>query len=93
MYKELTVEQTQNDTHNRYNSRLINKEDVIKPIIDYLKKELKKKSINTLSDIAFQLLYRKDKVLKKRIKLVYRLIMLEEKEDFLKYKNRLTKKG
>ncbi len=90
--KELTEKQTASDTHNRFNSRPIEKIDLIKPILKYLKEKLEKKSLNSLRGIVFQILMKDDKVLERRIKLVYRLTMLKEKENFLKYKNRLAKK-
>ena len=91
--KELTAKQLLADNHNRFNTRLVQKEDFIISIFDYLRKKLEQKSINTLSSIAFQILYREDKVLENRIKKVYRKIMQEEKEEFIRYKDRLAKKG
>jgi len=63
-------------------SKLITKEDVINPLLNYFKIKLEKLSLNNLRDIAFQILLREDKELERKVCQVYKKIILKEKEKY-----------
>lgn len=63
-------------------SRLITKEDVISPLLNYFRKKLEKQSLNNLRDLAFQILLREEKELEKKGYQLYKKIILKEKEKY-----------
>lgn len=63
-------------------SKLITKEDVINPLLNYFKIKLEKLSLNNLRELAFQILLREEKELEKEGYKLYKKIILKEKEKY-----------
>lgn len=68
-------------------SRLITKEDVINPLLDYFKIKLEKLNLNNLRELAFQILLREEKELEKEGYKLYRKIILKERKKYASKKN------
>jgi len=70
-------------------SRLVKKEDLIKPILNYFKIKLEKESIDSLRSIVYQILLKENKELEKKTCQIYRDIIEREGKEFEEYKKRL----